>query len=163
MKKIIFLTLLTFLTINSIAQNKLGHINAQQIMSQMPEFKAAQTTLQEFGSSLEGQLTSMTAEYQESVKQYQANESTYTDLVKQDKIAEITGLEQRIQAFQQNAQQSLQDKEIELLKPINTKLLDIINKVAEEGGYTYIFTSEIFLYAKESQDIGDLVKQKLGL
>ena len=88
MKKIIFLTLLTFLALNSIAQNKLGHINAQQIMSQMPEFKAAQTTLQEFGSSLEGQLTSMTAEYQESVKQYQANESTYTDLVKQDKIAE---------------------------------------------------------------------------
>ena len=62
----------------------------------------------------------------------------YTDLVKQDKIAEITGLEQRIQTFQQNAQQSLQEKEQELLEPILSKARKAIEDVATEGGYTYI-------------------------
>ena len=80
----------------------------------------------------------MTAEYQQSVQEYQANESTYTDLVKQDKIAEITGLEQRIQAFQQNAQQSLQAKEQELLEPILKKARKAIEDVATEGDYTYM-------------------------
>ena len=81
----------------------------------------------------------MTAEYQQGVQEYQANEATYTDLVKQDKVAEITGLEQRIQAFQQNAQKSLQAKEQEMLEPILAKARKAIEDVATEGNYTYIF------------------------
>ena len=114
MKKNTFLILLSFLTLNSIAQDKFGYIDSQELLMLMPERKKAETEVQNFAKALETQLASMTAEYQESVQDYQANENTYTDLVKQDKIAEITGLEQRIQAFQQNAQQSLQQKHINL-------------------------------------------------
>jgi outer membrane protein len=107
----------------------------------------------------------MTAEYQQGVQEYQANEATYTDLVKQDKVAEITSLEQRIQAFQQNAQQSLQTKEQELLEPILSKARQAIEDVATEGNYTYIFDKSIgsILYAKESENVLVLVKKKLGL
>ena len=163
MKKITFLTLLCFITLSSIAQNKFGHINAQEILILMPDFKQAESDLQSFAKSLEAQLGSMNAEYQQSVEEYQANESTYTSLVKQDKEAEIIGLQERITTFQQNAQQSLQEKEQELLIPINKKLKDAINEVAAEGNYTYIFTSEILHYASESNDIGSLVRKKLKL
>ena len=131
----------------------------------MPERDAAEKEVQEFAKTLEGQLSSMTAEYQQRVEDYQKNESTYTDLVKQDKIAEITGLEQRIQTFQQNAQQSLQIKEQELLEPILTKARNAIEEVAQEGNYTYIFDKSIgsILYAKESENVLPLVKKKLGL
>jgi len=131
----------------------------------MPERKTAETEVQEFAKSLEAQLGSMTAEYQQSIQEYQANESTYTDLVKQDKVAEITGLEQRIQTFQQNAQQSLQAKEQELLEPILAKARKAIEDVATEGDYTYIFDKSIgsILYAKESKNVLSLVKKKLGL
>ena len=139
MKKITFLFLLSFLTLSSIAQNKFGYIDSQELLILMPERKAAETEVQNFAKSLEAQLASMTVEYQEEVQEYQANEATYTDLVKQDKIAEITGLEQRIQTFQQNAQQSLQAKEQELLEPILTKARNAIEDVAEEGDFTYIF------------------------
>ena len=107
----------------------------------------------------------MTAEYQESVQDYQSNEASYTDLIKQDKIAEITGLEQRIQAFQQNAQQSLQKKEQELLEPILSKARSAIEEVAVEGNFTYIFDKSVgsILYAKESENVLSLVKKKLKL
>ena len=121
MKKILSLTLLSILTISLIAQNKIGYIDSQELLLLMPERNKAETTVQEFAKSLESQLASMTAEYQQSIEDYQANEATYTDLVKQDKIAEITNLEQRIQSFQQNAQESLQAKEQELLEPIISK------------------------------------------
>ena len=165
MKKITFLVLLSALTLSTIAQNKFGYIDSQKLLMLMPERKTAEAEVQEFAKSLEAQLGSMTAEYQQSVQEYQANETTYTDLVKQDKVAEITSLEQRIQAFQQNAQQSLQTKEQELLEPILSKARQAIEDVATEGGYTYIFDKSIgsILYAKESENVLALVKKKLGL
>ena len=165
MKKITLLALLGFLTLNSFAQNKFGYIDSQELLMLMPERKSAQTKVENFAKSLESQLASMTAEYQESVQEYQANEATYTDLVKQDKVAEITGLEQRIQTFQQNAQQSLQKKEQELLEPILSKARKAIEDVAKEGGFTYIFDKGqgSILYAKESENVLGLVKKKLKL
>ncbi len=165
MKKITILTLLSFLTIISIAQNKFGYIDSQELLMLMPERKSAETDVTNFAKSLEAQLGAMTAEYQESVQEYQANEADYTDLVKQDKVAEIKNLEERIQAFQQNAQQSLQTKEQELLEPILDKARKAIEDVANEGNYTYIFDKSIgsILYAKESENVLSLVKKKLGL
>ncbi len=165
MKKITFLAILSLLTLTLIGQNKFGYIDSQELLLLMPERKTAETEVQNFAKSLESQLGSMTAEYQESVQEYQANEANYTDLVKQDKVAEITGLEQRIQAFQQNAQKSLQEKEQELLAPILSKAKNAIDEVAQEGGFTYIFDKSqgSILYAKESQNILDLVRKKLNL
>ena len=165
MKKITFLALLSILTLSTIAQNKFGYIDSQELLMLMPERKKAETDVQSFAKSLENQLGSMTAEYQQSVQDYQANEATYTDLIKEDKVAEITSLEQRIQAFQQNAQQSLQAKEQELLEPILAKARKAIEDVATEGNYTYIFDKSIgsILYAKDSENVINLVKKKLQL
>ena len=165
MKKITFLTLLSLFSLNSISQNKFGYIDSQELLLLMPERKSAESEVQNFAKSLEAQLGAMTAEYQESVQEYQAKESSYTDLIKQDKIAEITALEERIQAFQQNAQQSLQKKEQELLEPILSKARKAIEDVATEGDFTYIFDKSIgsILYAKESENVLILVKKKLGL
>jgi outer membrane protein len=131
----------------------------------MPERKTAEEEVQTLAKSLESQLQAMTAEYQQSVQEYQANEATYTDLVKQDKVTEITGLEQRIQSFQQNAQQALQSKEQELLEPILKKARKAIEDVASEGDYTYIFDKSVgsILYVKESENILEKVKKKLKL
>jgi len=165
MKKITFLALLSILTLSTIAQNKFGYIDSQELLMLMPERKTAETEVQEFAKSLEAQLGSMQAEIQQMQQEYQANESTENDLVKQDKVAEMEGLYQRIQTFQQNAQQSLQAKEQELLEPILAKARKAIEDVATEGGYTYIFDKSIgsILYAKENENILSLVKKKLGL
>ncbi|MEE2699890.1 MAG: OmpH family outer membrane protein [Bacteroidota bacterium] len=165
MRKLILLGCLAFLTISSYGQNKFGYIDSGELLSIMPEKKAAETELQTFAKSLESQLSAMQGEYQASVQDYQANEATFTDLVKQDKIVEIQGLEQRIQAFQQNAQNALQEKEQELLEPILSKARTAIEDVAKEGEFTYIFDSSMgsILYADESENVMALVKNKLGL
>ena len=163
MKKIIFLSLISLFTIDLIAQSKLGHINAQEILIQMPQFKAAEKELQEYAQGLENRLAEMTAEFQQMYQDYQKNQESYSDLVRQDKALELEALEERILSFRQNAQQLVQQKEVDLIEPINTKLLNAIQEVANEGKYTYILTAEVFLFADESQDIGALVRKKLGL
>ena len=165
MKKILLLSLTFLISISSFSQNKFGYIDSQELLLLMPERKTAEEEVQTFAKSLESQLQAMTAEYQQSVQEYQANETTYTDLVKQDKVTEITGLEQRIQSFQQNAQQALQSKEQELLEPILQKARQAIEDVASEGDYTYIFDKSVgsILYVKERENILDKVKIKLKL
>ena len=165
MKKILLLSLTFLISISSFSQNKFGYIDSQELLLLMPERKTAEEEVQTLAKSLESQLQAMTAEYQQSVQEYQANEATYTDLVKQDKVTEITGLEQRIQSFQQNAQQALQSKEQELLEPILQKARKAIEDVASEGDYTYIFDKSFgsILYAKASENILDKVKKKLKL
>lgn len=164
-KKLIIFSFLALFTLCTFAQNKFGYIDSSELLSLMPEKKKAEGELQTFAKSLESQLGAMQAEYQASVQDYQANEATYDDLVKQDKISEITNLEQRIQAFQQNAQNALQKKEQELLEPILAKARTAIEDVAKEGKFTYIFDSSMgsILYADENENVMLLVKKKLGL
>ena len=164
-KKLIIFSFLALFTLCTFAQNKFGYIDSSELLSLMPEKKKAEGELQTFAKSLESQLGAMQAEYQASVQDYQANEATYDDLVKQDKISEITNLEQRIQAFQQNAQNALQKKEQELLEPILAKARKAIEDVAKEGKFTYIFDSSMgsILYADENENVMLLVKKKLGL
>ncbi len=165
MRKIIILSFLAILSFSTFAQNKFGYIDSGELLALMPEKKTAEDELQTFAKSLESQLGAMQAEYQQSVQDFQNNESTYTDLVKQDKIAEIQGLEQRIQSFQQNAQNALQKKEQELLEPILTKARNAIEDVAKEERFTYIFDSSMgsILYVDESENVLSLVRKKLGL
>ena len=163
MKKIIFITLMTFLTTNIFAQNKLGHVNAQEILFQMPAYKTAVNDLQQFQTNLENRLSGLLSELEQLRKSYEATASSLTDLEKQDKELEMQSLYQRIEAFQADAQVLLQKEEQKLITPIQTELLNAINEVAKEGNYTYILRDEVFLFANESNDVGDLVRKKLGL
>jgi len=165
MHKIILITLLSFLTLSSLAQNKIGFIDSDELMSLIPERKEAGTILQEFTKGLESELGSMTAQYQKSLSEYQANEATYTDLIKHDKINKINMLEQRIQSFKQHAQEALQIKEQELLEPILLKIRRAIEDVAKENNFTCIFDKSQgpVLYSIESESILPLVKKKLSL
>jgi len=167
MTKIIKLACVIILLTGTIqAQNlKFGHINSTQLLSMMPETKLADSTLQKFGASLESQLKTMTNEYQSKVSDFRANEATMSEPIKEAKAKEINDLEQRIQDFQESAQQSLQKKKEEIYTPIIKKAEDAIKDIAKEKSYSYIFDTSVgvVLFAQESDDILPLVKTKLGL
>ena len=85
--------------------------------------------------------------------------------IRDAKMKEITDLEERIQAFQESAQSSMQKKKEELYSPIIKKAEEAINNVAKEKAYSYIFDTSVgaVLFAQESDDVMPIVKAKLGL
>jgi outer membrane protein len=92
--------------------------------------------------------------------------STYSELAKASKEAELQDMQNRIQTFEQTAQQDIQQKRVELFKPIQDKALKAVSAVAEENGFTYILdkgTGAIVYESSDAQDILPLVKKKLGL
>ena len=165
MKKVLLTLMVCVGLILSAQAQKFGYLNSNELLSMMPESIEMQEELQSYAKGLESQLTAMQAEYEKKVVEYQQNETTYTDLVKEDKIREIESIQQRVVEFQKNAQQSLGEKEAELFTPIREKAMMAIDKVAKEGNYTFIFDSGAgsFLYAAESENVLSLVKSKLGL
>ncbi|MCC6385065.1 MAG: OmpH family outer membrane protein [Bacteroidia bacterium] len=166
MKKIILSVIIIVLGYSVQAQNiKLGHINSTQLLSLMPETKVADSTLQKFGAQLENQIKTMSAEYESKINDYKKDEANMAEPIKQLRVKEITDLEDRIQDFQQSAQQSVQKKKEELYSPIIKKADEAIKSVAKENGFTYIFDSSVgaLLFANDSDDILAKVKSKLGL
>ena len=152
-------------TVNAQNTLKFGHINSTQLLSLMPETKNADSTLQKFGASLESQLKTMTAEYQNKIADFKTKEASMADPIRDAKMKEISDLEERIQAFQESAQSSMQKKKEELYSPIIKKAEDAINQIAKEKSYSYIFDTSVgaVLFAQDSDDILPIVKTKLGL
>ncbi len=165
MKKILLIKLLILFAIGSIAQTKIGYVNSQELLLQDSDFKNAQVEVQEYAKSMEEQIAKMAGEYQTKVQEYIADSSGLSLIDKEDRIMAISDLEQRIQSYQQNAQNRLQEKEQMVLEPIQIKIRNAIDEVAKEGGYTYILdeAAGTILYAIPSNNVTSLVKKRLGL
>ena len=144
---------------------KLGHINSNDLMQIMPGRDSAQTVLQAEVAELEETLKSMQAEAEKRYNDYVANQAGWTELIRQTKQREIQDMAARMEEFQKNAQEQLQNREAELLKPIIDRAKKAIEDVAKEGGYTYILDAgtAAILYSQDSDDIMPQVKKKLGL
>lgn len=147
------------------AEEKLGHINTNQLIFSMPQRKAAQKVLQEYAKTLDQQLKEMTGELKTKVEEYQAKESDWLEEIKNAKTVEIREIENRIREFQRTAQEAVQKKENESMQPIAQSVRDAIREVATREGYTYVFDSGAgsLLVAPQSDDLFDLVKEALGL
>ena len=157
--------LLCFAVAVNAQSNKFGHINSAELLQMMPEIKAADSTLAAYQKQLEDQNQAMLNEYQGKVTDYQKNEATMPDAVKDVKQQEIQDLQQRIQTFQQTAQDKFQQKKEELYSPILKKAEDAIKAVAKENSYAYVFDTSAgaVIYAQDSDDLMATVKKKLGL
>lgn len=144
---------------------KFGHINSADLIQMMPETKAADSAQAKYRKSLEDQMKTMTAEYQNKLQAYQSQGQTMQEAIKTTKEKELEDLGQRIQDFQQTAQESVQKKKEELYGPILKKAEDAIKAVAKEKAYSYIFDTSagVVLFAQPSDDIMSVVKAKMGI
>ena len=108
----------------------------------------------------------MAQEYQTKMQDYEANQATMSNLVKQSKEKEIIDIQNRIQQFQANAETEFENKRAELLKPILDKIQTAINAVGKEKGYTYMLdlaTGAAVYVSDDAVDATKDVKAKLGL
>jgi outer membrane protein len=164
MKKVVLIVALAFACTFSIQAQKLGHTNIQDLLMVLPERAEAETQIQNLAKTLESRLSTMTAEYQTKVQQYQTDQATMSNTIKESEARSIMELEQRISEFQQNAQQEIQQKENDLLTPMINKLTKAIEDVGKNNNFTYIFdTSSGSVLYKGGEDVTPLVKTQLGL
>jgi outer membrane protein len=172
-KRWIFILAFIVAAISAEAQElpiKIGYTNAGFILGNMPESKQIESQLKEHEAQLTKQLEAKSKDFQAKVAEYQKNMENMIPEVRADKEQELTALQQSIQKFQQDAQASLARKESELLQPVFDKIQKAIDEVAKANNYTHILNSgqpeaglNILLYAREEDNVSDLVLKQLGI
>jgi len=119
--KTVLAAALAVVSVASVSAQKTAHVNLDSLISIMPESKAAQSAVQDYAKQLEDQVTAMQSELKTKYDEYQAKQKDMPEVVRATKEKELNDLNQRIQDFQQQAQQDYQKKNAELSKPIYEK------------------------------------------
>ena len=129
MLKKIALVLMLALPMGVFAQNlKFGHINAQEIITVMPEFTKAQNDIQTLEKQLTAELQRTQEEFNKKYQEFQqamAKDSLPANIAERRK-KELQDMMQRQEQFQQDAQQQMQKAQTDAMAPIYKKLDDAI-------------------------------------
>ena len=146
------------------AQSKVAHINVQQLLSEMPEMKAAQAELKKLQETYRADIQSSMTELQNKYTQYKNEATSKTREENEQRAVELQGFEKNIQEAEQAAMQEMQKKQQELFAPISDKAKAAIEKVAAAQGFDYVIDASpgLSLIVAKGKDLLPEVKQELG-
>ncbi|MEQ9425449.1 MAG: OmpH family outer membrane protein [Cyclobacteriaceae bacterium] len=168
--KLLAIAALMLTTLSSaIAQDqKIGYTNIDYILAMMPESKQIQAELDSYEKQLNNQLQAKITDFQAKGQAYQSLPASTSEVIRKDKENELVNLQTSIESFQQEASNSLVEKRGELLQPAYDKIQGTIEEVANENGYTHIFSTDagsgfVLLWAREEDNISNLILKKLGI
>ncbi|MFT3949954.1 MAG: OmpH family outer membrane protein [Agriterribacter sp.] len=166
MKKVLSLVAVSFALVlignYANAQNKFGHASLEDVVSIMPDIKKADSILQKFRKdSLENALPFYLNEYKR--KDSIAKSPATPAAIKQTVQNEAAQYAQILQNWDQFMQSELQRKQGEVLNPYFSKAFELINTVAKENGYTWVFKQDALLVAPQTDDLLPLIAKKLGV
>ena len=158
------LLLLVFAALSSHAQPHFGYINMSELIQAMPEYKKADSALNNYQNAL-------TQHYQDMIRELNEKDSALsspdTTRLTREQIEvrkrAAADLYSQIQGFSQQVSQLLQQRQEELLAPIRKKANDLIWQLAKEHGYTYVLLKETIAVYPLTDDLMPYAKQKLGL
>ena len=170
MKKLTYtLILIGFLISGFVADAqtlKFGHLNSQELLVQMPEYKMAIDSLTTMRERYANQEEKLQVEINRKYNDLLEQQSTLDSLVLQIRFSELQDLQNRLQEFQVTAGQRLRTLEGSLTNAIMDKMQDAVSKVADELDLLYVFdmASGNPIYASEkSINVAPMVRDKLGL
>jgi len=171
---VLILAFVIFATSSVFAQaqkpQKIGTLNMEYVLSALPEIKSIQSTLEGLSTQLQKQGEAKQAQYQQKVVKYQTEGKTMTIGDRQALERDIASLEEELQQFSSSAQVKLENKQMELMGPINKRIGDALQAIVDEQAYTHIINVgvpqaglEILYFVDPSYDVSNLVLKKLGI
>ncbi len=145
------------------AQTKIAHINSEAVMQALPEAADAQKSLDALVAQWEGELQKMQADWKRRFDEYDKRKLILTDQARADQERELRELDQRIvdyrnKKFGQNGE--LFQKQNEVMKPLQNKMFKVLEEIAKDEGYDYIFDRSgevLLLFANDKLDLTDKV------
>jgi outer membrane protein len=159
---------LTFL--NADAQDqKIGYVNTDRILSEMREYEGVQQNLKKLSDEWRSRLKELDKEIEEMRKEFEAKEILYTDKVRKEKKQQIQAkINERENYLEQKfgSDGEYFQKQQELLEPIQRKVMEAVNQVAQDKGFDYVFDRAgdvSLMFAREQWNLNEDVLIELGI
>lgn len=153
-----FLSAFFGFTQQSVAQLKIGYVNSETILKELPEAKEAQSKLEGMVKVWQDELEKMSKSLQEKYEDYQKKQSMYNETVKQAEQKKLLEEEQKMNLYRQEKfgqQGELAMQREKIMKPIQDKVFKSIEKIAKDQKLSFVFdkaTDVPLLYADASYD-----------
>jgi len=167
-KTLSLVALLTFMGMTASAQ-KFAYVDSEYILSQMPAYKSAQTQLNELSVDWQKEIDAKFDEIDRLYKKYQAEKVILTkdqQTKRENEIIELERAAKKLQNEKFGYEGELFQKRSELIKPIQDKLYEAINKIAKNNGLDFIFDKSgdmLMLVSNPKYDRSDEVLEELGV
>ena len=167
-KSTLLLSLVAVLSTQAYAQ-RFAYVDSDYILSQMPSYKSAQTQIDEQSKKWQEEIDNKFEAIDKLYKQYQAEKVLLTKDMQTKRENEIIEKEREAKKLQNDKfgyEGQLFKKREELIKPIQDKVYEAINKVAKNNGLDFIFDKSgdmLMLVSNPKYDRSDEVLEELGV
>ncbi|MCL4511800.1 MAG: OmpH family outer membrane protein [Bacteroidetes bacterium] len=149
------------------AQQKIGWVDTQEIMKQLPEAVEAQGKLDALVAQWQSDINKLQNQLQQEANDYQKRRLILPEQARVQEEQKLSDLQKKIvdlrnQRFGQNG--DLYQQQNTIMRPVQEKILKTIQDVAKEGSYDYIFDKSgqvLLMYANNKYDVTQQVLDKL--
>ncbi len=169
MKKI-FLTLAIVLSAFAVTlAQKYAFVDSDYILENIPEYQDALDILDEFSIEWQKEIEQKFQEVDALYKEYQAEAVLLPEDMKRQRENEIIQKEKIAKDLQKQRfgrDGDLYQKRRELIEPIQEKIYNAIEEIAESANYAFVFDkagSLTILFAKAKFDLSDEVLDEVGM
>ena len=150
----------------SAEELKIGYINSIRIRDEFKEFAEAQAKFDKEVAEYQQQDQAMRAQLDSLIKVFETQSLLLSDAKKKEKQAEVeTKKEEYRKYFEQTFGPDglLEKKNAELTKPLLDKINAVLERIAVQDNYAYIFdaVNANLAYAKPQYDLTDRVLEEL--
>jgi outer membrane protein len=169
MKKIIIISILLVTSSISIAQLKIGYIDSDAIMDNLPDVQDARQKLDASIQEWQTELNKLEVDWKAKYDDYEKRKLIMTDQTRAETEAALVQLETQIAQYREKkfgTNGELFQKQDELMKPVQNKIFVALKEIAEKEDYDYVFDRSgdiMILFAKEKYDLTAQVLEKLKL
>lgn len=169
MKKLLFIFLFTALFAGKGFAQRYAVIDSKYILSKLPEYTEAQQKLDQFSKMWQQEIDQKSAELDKMYKDYDAEKVMLSDDLKKKREDEIYNKEKALRDLQRQRfgyQGDLFKKREELIKPIQDKVYNAIQKLAAAKLYDFILDKSdgiTVIFADPKLDKSDEVLKDLGV
>ena len=170
MKKVFLLFGLFAMTLTSVFAQRFAYIDTKYILEKMPEYNKAQTMLDNQAEQWQKEIDTKSEQLKKMYAKYDAEAFLLTADLKKQREDEIVKAEDEVQELQKKRfgfNGDLFSKRQELIQPVQDKVFDAVQKIAEQRAYDFIFDKAsggaTMLYTNPKYDISEEVLNKLGL
>ncbi|HMZ89218.1 MAG TPA: OmpH family outer membrane protein [Chitinophagales bacterium] len=162
--KLMLLFAIAVMAISQADAQKIGYLNTNELLVQMPEVKKADSVLNQYAEEMQKIYAAYVMEYQQKLADYQNNAASWSEVKRESVEKDLGNLQIRISDFEKESNDKLEAKKEELYGPILDNVKAKIKLVGDENKFTTILDGSAMLYVGiDAVDILPLVKKKLGL
>jgi outer membrane protein len=155
--------------LNFVKAQRFGYVDTDFILNKMPEYKKAQDEINQLSEAWEKEIQTMAKKIEGMYSAFQAEQVLLTEEMRTERTGSIQKRENELKEYQKKVfgfGGLFFLKKQELIKPIQDKVWDAVDKVCKQNNLAIMFDKAgelVMIYTDPRHDYTDFVLDELGL